>query len=63
MSLPANDQGTTQNGQVNLVTANKNSLVVTRMSEQVLATVFDGGITLGALFPNGVAGLFTSPVS
>ena len=59
-SLPADDQGTTLNGQVNLVPTDGNSLVFARTPQQVLAIVYNGGTTSGGFFPNGVHGMFTS---
>ena len=59
-SLPADDQGTLVNGVVNIVPTDTNSIAFSRTPQQVLAIVFDGGVTSGGFFPNGVKGLFTS---
>ena len=59
-SLPADDQGTTLNGQVNLVPPTATRSSSPRTPQQVLAIVYNGGTTSGGFFPNGVQGMFTS---
>ena len=62
-SLPADDQGVTVNGVVNIVPTDGNSLAFARTPYQVLKIVFNGGTTSGGFFPNGVGGMFNTSVA
>ena len=57
---PADDQGPTLDGKVNLVPTDTNSLVFARTTSQVLSVVYLGGTTSGGFFPAGVNGAINS---
>jgi hypothetical protein len=57
---PADDQGITLNGVVNLVPASTSSIAFARTPQQVLSMVYLGGTTSGGFFPNGANGTFVA---
>jgi len=57
---PADDNGPTLNGKVNVVDCDANSLAFSRTTSQVLSVVYLGGTTSGGFYPAGVNGAINS---